>query len=343
MRAGVYRGPSRIDVEELDDPVLGEGELRLDIAACGICGSDLHYYTEGWMPVGTVLGHEFAGVVSEIGPGVADVAVGDRVTINGIIGCGVCALCRAGRQNLCPDKRGPSRGAFAERFVVPADAPVYRLPDGMATDTAAFLEPLSTSLEAVRRAAPDLDEPIVVLGLGTIGLGVVAALEALGATTVIGVDLSGLRLATARALGAEVVVDGGSEDVVEAVSAVTGRSRQLRYEFARAGTVFDCSGVGRLVGVEVEQLVRAGGTLCVVSLFEEPVALDFNPLVRKEVDVVGSWAYTYAVVDEAFELLASGRVDPAPLVSHRFGLEDINAAFAAQMDKDHSVKVLIEP
>lgn len=343
MRAGVYRGPSSIVVEELPDPEPGAGEIVLDVSTCGICGSDLHYYTQGWVPVGTVMGHEFSGVVRSVGSGLAGVAPGDRLAINGIVGCGACARCRAGETNLCPDKRSPRSGAFAERYVVPAGAPLYRLPETMSDEEAAFLEPLSTSLGAVRRADPALDEPIVVLGLGTIGLGVVACLEALGAAFVIGVDLSPLRRDVAARLGAEHLLDPREHDLVEAVAGLAGRTRQLRYEFAEVGTVFDCAGVPELVGLGVEKLVRAGGTLAIVSLFEQPVTLDLNPLVRKEVNVVGSWAYPNAVVDEAFALLAGRRVDVTPLVTHRLPLERINEAFALQLDKEVSVKVLVTP
>src|SRR4051812_45169187 len=148
MKAGVYRGPRRIEVEDVPEPALGPGELRLEISACGICGSDLHTYTEGWLPVGTVMGHEVSGLVCEVGPGADASLLGTRIAITGIVGCGSCTLCRAGHTNLCPDKRRAARGAFAERYVTPPTPPVYRLPDHVTPAHAAMIEPLATSLNA---------------------------------------------------------------------------------------------------------------------------------------------------------------------------------------------------
>ncbi len=342
MRAGIYRDKSWINVEEVADPQAGAGEYVLRVDACGICGSDLHMYTQGWIDPGSVLGHEYAGTVVAIGAEVETVAVGDRITLIPLVFCGECERCVEGRTNLCAKARMVD-GAFAERIAVPATAPSFPIPAGLEIGEAALLEPLSVSARAVNLAEHPVEQPALVLGLGPIGQGVVRMLKAKGAETVIGMDLSELRREAARAGGADVVLDPAAGDPLELLRELAGGGSHRGYEFADVATAFECTGSVGVVDSAITNFVRPAGTVVMVALYEQDVSCDANPLVRKEVRLLGSYAYAERDWREAYELLAAGELEIAAMITHREGLADINDAFIAQMDRDASVKVMVLP
>jgi 2-desacetyl-2-hydroxyethyl bacteriochlorophyllide A dehydrogenase len=343
VKAGVVRGKRFISYEDVPDPIVGEGEFLVEVAACGICGSDLHSYADGWAKDGDIMGHEYSGKVAAVGPGVTTRAVGDRIALIPLVTCGGCEQCLAQRHNLCEAPRGGRTGGYAELVSLPDDVVTFPVPDGMSMEEAAFLEPLSVAVRAVNRAALDPADPVVVVGCGSIGLSVLQVLKARGVGQVVAVDLSPGRLETARALGADLVLDPREVDVVAEVRARFGAARHRMYEFSRVRTVFECSGAVPVVGQAVTELVGAGGTVVMVALFEQPVSFDANPLVRKEVSLVGSYAYARADWEEAFRLLADKEVDVLATVSHRRPLSDIDNVFAHQIEARDAVKVLLIP
>lgn len=342
MRVGVYKGKNSIVVDDAPEPELAENDFLLAVGACGVCGSDLHAYAQGWPPVGTVMGHEFAGQVVKIGDAVAQVAVGDRVAVIPMLFCGDCRYCRQSRENLCEHVRGTA-GGYAERVRLPEGTITCAMPDSMSMEEAAFLEPLSVAVRAVRLAGHPPEEPAIVVGLGSIGQLVTQVLKAQGVQCVIGIDLSLLRLRTAALLGADITLDPSDGDVVETLRSRIGGGKHRGYVFTNAATVFECSGANRVVGQAVTSLVRVAGTVVMAALSESDVAFDANPLVRKEISLIGSYAYTPEDVTEAFRLLVERQVDVVPLITHRRPLEAVDDAFAVQADKDMSVKVLVVP
>jgi (R,R)-butanediol dehydrogenase / meso-butanediol dehydrogenase / diacetyl reductase len=341
MRAGVFRGVRHVPIEDVADPRPGAADIVLDVKACGICGSDLHTYVAAQLAQeGQVMGHEFAGEVVEVGAAVVGIAVGDRVTGLPIQPCGACRRCREGSGHLCEVWTQRSigyglPGGFAERLRIPdavLDDNVHRLPDELTFEDGALVEPLAVAVHAVGRTQPAPDDVAVVLGLGTIGLQVAQVLLARGVARVIGADLSPLRRSVAERLGVTAVAGDG--DVGAAIAAAAG-GREV-------DVVFEATGAPQLVQSAME-LVRAGGTVIVIALYERRADIEPTLMVQKELTVRGSAIYTPAEFHEAIELLASGRAQAQPLITQRHALEDLGAAFEAQLDKDAAIKVMVSP
>jgi 2-desacetyl-2-hydroxyethyl bacteriochlorophyllide A dehydrogenase len=348
MKAAVFHGPRDLRIEEVADPVAGPRDVVVQVALCGICGSDLHSYLEGaFVSPGQVMGHEFSGRIIALGAEVDGVSVGDRVTAVPLSTCGRCPRCLEGSGHLCEVGLSASvayglPGAFAQYVRVP-DAIVggnlFLIPDGVDDAAAALVEPLAVALHAARSAHPGPTDTCVVLGLGSIGLNTVQMLKTLGAGRVVGVDISPARLTLAKQLGADVTIDGREQDALEAVIALTGPGA---YGVgARADVVIEASGVAALLGSAVS-MTRAGGRLRVAALYDGPVTIDANQIVQKEMDVAGTFAYRGEFA-EVLDLLSSGRVQAAPVITHSFGLDEVEEAFRTQLDKAVSVKVQVAP
>lgn len=330
MRAAVYYGPRDIRVEDdVPTPAPGPNQIVVEVRACGICGSDLHTYRYGvFEDLGMVLegrdgrlmGHEFAGVVAEVGAGVEGIRVGDRL-------CGI------------------GRGAYAEYAVVDVlERNVHPLPEHVSFEEAATLEPFATSLHGVGLAAPQDGETIVILGAGIIGLGALQAIKTRSSARVIVVDGAGPRLEMARRFGADDVVNFTQGDPVEQIYALVGEQEvpRLGYRGGNVDAVLDCAGAPNSSQQGLELLKQEDGRLVLVALFEHPGPLDRNVIVRKHVRLLGSWAWNTADFRLALELVASGKVDRRLLVSHEFALDDAAEAFKVQ-ERGQAIKVLVKP
>ena len=237
--------PERLDLTDVDEPAPADGQALIQVSECGICGSDLSSFKGGLgTRPGQVLGHEFSGTVLAA-PGVEGLSDGDRVTVRPLTPCGHCERCLAGDVHLCEAGRGDDigygvSGAFADRVLVPralVGQTVFKLPDAVSDRAGALVEPLAVALRAARLAEPQPGDVAVVFGLGIIGLGAVHWLKSMGASTIVAADPSELRRERALALGADVVVDPGSESTVAAVAAITGPG--LYGAGARADVVLD--------------------------------------------------------------------------------------------------------
>ena len=347
MRAAQWVEPERLDLAEIDDPVPADGQALVQVSECGICGSDLSSYKGGLgTRPGQVLGHEFSGTVIAA-PGVDGLSDGDRVTVRPLTPCGECDRCLAGDVHLCEAGRGLDigygvSGAFADRVLVPRarlGQTVFKLPDAVSDRAGALVEPLAVALRASRLGEPKPGDVAVVFGLGIIGLGAVHWLKSMGASTVIAADPSELRRERARALGADVVVDPVSASTVEAVAAITGPG--LYGAGARADVVLECSGAPPAFADAI-RVARSGATLVIAALYKSKVEFRPDRLVEKELTVRGSFAYR----DEFPEVIAElerGGLDADKLISHTFPLEQIQEAFAVQLDAATSVKVTVSP
>lgn len=342
MKAAVFKGVEDLQVENVPDPEAGPDGVVVEVRAVGVCGSDLHTYLHGsFVEPGQIMGHEFAGEVVEAGPQVEGVAVGDRLTASPLVPCNDCPRCAEGRYNLCAAAwtQGLAYGrpgAFAERIRIPNPVPgenVFPLSEDVSDEAGALVEPLAVAVHAVKLAEPVENATCLVLGLGTIGLQVVQALRARGAGRVIGVDLSALRLDAGRTLGADAL-DGAA-----------GLEPALGEALADGGEidlVFECSGVPALATAALDH-VRAGGTVVVLALFDDPITFNPTLLVQKEIRMQGSIAYTGEDFAAAVEMIRSGKAQSEPLITHRESLDDISEAFAVQLEKDRSIKVLVTP
>jgi (R,R)-butanediol dehydrogenase/meso-butanediol dehydrogenase/diacetyl reductase len=332
MRAVEWEAPGRLRHVERPEPHAEPGQAVVAVAACGICGSDLHSYRDGWAASpGQVLGHEFVGTVLEA-PGVEGLAVGERVVVRPMIPCGECDACRRDDPQLCA--RGLELGigyafdgAFAERVLVPravVGLTVFPLPDEVDDRAAALVEPLAVACHAVHRGPDPNRREALVLGAGTIGLGVAAFLR-LGGASVTVVDPSPLRREAAISLGARTALDPASEQP----------------EPDSFDLVFECAGADATMAAAI-RAVRPGGTVVVSALFGRRVEISPDRFSVKEAALVGAFGYRDEF-PEVIEALASGAIDAAALVSHELPLERIDEAFQIQSDSTESLKVLVRP
>jgi L-iditol 2-dehydrogenase len=298
----------------------------------GLCGTDYRIWT-GDRPVTypLVLGHEFVGLVADVGPGVTRVEVGARVAVEPNYSCGACALCREGNRNLCLSRAAIGidvDGCFAEIARVPERC-CWPAPVGVADDDLMVTEPLAVVVRAVARGAVRPGEPAAVVGGGTLGLLALQVLRAHGARVLV-VSRTSRRFALARELGAEAthsLADGPLEAVARRFANREG-----------VDVVIETAGTAEAVAHALE-LVRPGGRVVLTGLPHEPTAVAFFSVVRREVTISGSMIYQDEF-PEAMRLIATGAVRTRPLVTHRFPLDAIGEAFAAH-ERPESIKVAV--
>jgi len=312
MRAAVYHGPGDIRIESVAEPSDAvEDELVIEVARAAICGTDSSEWAHGPMlarpPV--VLGHEFVGRVVAAGPEADEFSVGDRVVSGAGISCGRCEWCRAGRTNLCAHYRTIGLhvdGALAEYVRSPAFI-CRRVPDALSDEAAATAQPLAVALHAVRRSGLARGEACAVIGVGGIGAFIVAGAAARGASPLIALDIDEDRLATARRLGASVVLNARERPLQDAILASTGGEG--------AHVVIEASGAPGAPAAAVAA-ARRGGRVVLVGLQSEPRELDLLSLTVREVELVTTLAHVCDVdLPESLALLAS--TDVADVVVDR--------------------------
>ena len=319
-------------VRSVPEPDCPAGAVVVAVRATGVCRSDWHAW-RGHDPVALphVPGHEFAGEVIRVGEGVSRVAVGDRVTVPFVCGCGVCDLCRSGDAQVCPDQYQPGftgPGSFAEQVMVPAaDTNVVRLPDKLGFVEAAALGcRFATAFRAVQahgRIAPG--QWLAVFGCGGVGLSAVAVGRALGAR-VVAVDVSAAALEQATRLGSEAAVDAGD------LEAAVGQVRAVTDGGAHVG--IDAIGSPLVAAASVSSLRRRGRHVQVGLLLGEDAAtaLPMDRVVAHELAVIGSHGMAAVDYPAMLDLVEKGILDPRALVGRIIGLDEAGAALAA-MDR----------
>jgi (R,R)-butanediol dehydrogenase/meso-butanediol dehydrogenase/diacetyl reductase len=352
MKAAVWHGRRDIRVEEVPEPSSPpHGQVKVEIAACGICGTDLHEYLGGpvYIPWTTphpltgvkapvILGHETVGRVVEVGSGVGRVKVGDRVALCPIIGCLECQWCKSGLMGLCPRSAylGSSwhGGAFS-RYVNVYDFMCYQLPREVSDDTTALVEPFAATVRAVGQANLRPGESIAIIGGGPIGLMALQAAKIAGAGRVIVFEPSPGRRQLAHECGAAVTIDPLTQDPLEAIREVT--------DGAGADVVIECVGLAA-TGVLAGRVARRKGRVVVMGVYEKPAPFDYTDLVFGEKTVMGSMG-GYGVFDEAIKMIADGRFNGRPIVTARILLSDIvTAGFETLINnKDAHAKILVSP
>jgi (R,R)-butanediol dehydrogenase/meso-butanediol dehydrogenase/diacetyl reductase len=335
MRAAVLQQPGEpLAIVDQPDPRPGMGEVVIRVDACGICGSDLHLSDAYPMP-GLVLGHEFCGTVAEVGTGVDDRRVGDRVTALSLAPCGRCPACASGRVRKCErvEMIGIERpGAYAEYVVVNA-RDTFLLPEALDHRHGALIEPLAVALHSVRRAGMRAGEDALVLGGGPVGLAVALWLRALGAREVVVSDPVATRRALAEQLGATATVDPTDSDVGDTFAALTGR---------RPSLVVECVGVPGLLQ-HATDVAAVDATVVVAGVCMAPDIITPLTAMTKELDVRFAFYYELRDYLTAIDLIARGRIDPLPLVTSEVTLDDAPRAFAELKHPSDECKVLITP
>ena len=302
MKAIVWNGPEEMAVEEVPEPTVEPGTVIVRPEAVGICGSEIEGYL-GRMGNRTpplVMGHEFAGTVTEVGEGVDEDLLGREVAVNPLSSDGTCPLCRGGYTNLCPNRRLVgihSPGGFAEYALAPAQN-VYPLPEGVEARAGALAEPLANGVHVVRLGlAGHFVEHAVVVGAGTIGLMCLQAAVLEGIPEVSVIEPHEARRAQALELGARAAYASG-EEAREALEGPT--------EGLGADLVIDAVGAEVTRRMAVEVLLRPGGRAVFVGLHDDATTLGFHDVVRGQLDLQGSYAYTADDYEQALEWLVAG-------------------------------------
>lgn len=352
MKAALFYGGQDIQVENVPDPVLGAGHVLVRVKTAGICGSDLHGYREpergaNYSARPYMTGHELTGEIAALGPGVEGLQVGQRVGVEPrhLVGCGHCRWCRRGDSQLCPElgmvdgKRVRSTG-FAE-YSLESSANCYPLSDQHATEAAAILDVYAVAVHALHRVPVSPMHSVVVLGTGAIGLAIAQVAKVAGAGRVIVVGRRAEPLHVAAQLGCDAGINAAEVDVTEAVQAMTGGPG--------ADVVFEAVGGKAETLAQAIEIVSRGGRVGVVGSFSQPQLLNPRPCMQKQVSLHWVWSYgKWNGIPEfqiALDMMADGRVDAAPLITHRFPLDQIGEAFAAADNKRESgaIKVLVMP
>lgn len=321
MKALLLTAAKQLELTDVPLPDILDDEVLIRVAACGICGSDVHGYdgSTGRRIPPLVMGHEAAGVIEQVGQGVRDFRVGERVTFDSTVYCGQCDFCQAGKVNLCDNRQvlgvscGDYRrhGAFAEYVTVPARI-VYRLPDSLPMEHAALIEAVSVAVHAVNRSEVAAGDTAVVVGAGMIGLLTIQALRAAGAGQVVATDLDDTRLELAKQLGASVTVNSQQQDPVEVVQELTsGRG---------AAAAFEAVGATEPIAAAIH-CVAKGGSVTLIGNVSPQVELPLQAVVTRELTLYGSCA-SQGDYPRCIELMASGAINVAPLLTAQAPLED---------------------
>lgn len=335
MSALVFRGKNRIEYTAVPIPWIGEHDVLMQIKSVGICGTDLHIYRGGLdVPAGTIPGHEFSGVVAEVGKRVKRVKPGDRVVGEHVVVCHRCAYCLGGKPNLCVSREiiGVHRpGALAEYVSLPEEL-VYSVPDEVSFDEAAMIEPLSIALYSVREAGFLLNKRVGVIGQGPIGLLVDQVLSAAGAL-VTGLDVRDTSLEFAKQKGwAHHVINTKTQDTKKRMAEI-GSSNGF-------DIIFEVVGIEQTAELSFD-IARSNGLVILLGVFSSPARINLMNIVKKELNVRGSWTCAFSFPD-SIDLVARGKVDLKSLVTHRYAAKDGARAFAeAESYADHRIKTII--
>lgn len=338
MRQAVMEKPGTIVFEDVAEPVVGDGQVRIRVERIGVCGSDIHVF-KGKHPFVTyplIQGHEFAGVVESVGSGVTDISVGDKVTATPQEVCGTCPACRRGQYNACEELkvRGfQAPGCGQDLFVTEAEK-LVRLPADFTPEQGAFIEPVAVAVHSTGRAGDMQGKNVVVAGAGTIGNLVAQACRNRGAAKVLITDVSDFRLEVARQVGMTNTCNVAKEPLDDAAARVFGADG---YDLAVEVSGVEASLTSLVAGV------NKGGILLIVGVFEDKPVVDMSVVCEHELDVKGSMMYRHEDWVEAVQWVAAGDIRTEPLVSKHFSFEQFPEAYSyIAREGARSMKVMID-
>ncbi|MFO0838454.1 MAG: zinc-binding dehydrogenase [Phycisphaerae bacterium] len=340
MKAAVFHGPEAgLKIEEIPVPRIGEDQILVRVAACGVCHTDLHYIEHGvptFKKPPIVLGHEASGVVEDAGAKVAHLKKGQRVLIPAVLTCGSCTFCRNGRENICADMKMLGNhfdGAYAEFVAVPAKD-VLPLPDSIPLEEAAIIaDAVSTPYHAVKnRAQVRPGDTVVVFGCGGVGTNAVQLAAAAGGW-VIAVDVAERKLEWAKQFGAAATINASKvERVSKEVKKLTGGGADVALEVIGNPRTIE----------EAFECVRVGGRLVVVGYTHEAISIVAGKIMFKEIEVVGSLGCRPVDYTPLIRMAAQGKIDLKKQVTHRFPLEQLKQAFTT-MKEGLSLRSIVVP
>lgn len=334
MKACVLHGIADLRYEDVSTPAPGEGEVLVEIGACGVCGSDIpRVFSKGTYRFPTIPGHEFAGTVAETAPGVDPAWRGARVAVFPLIPCRVCGPCTMGEYAMCENYNylgSRCDGAFADYAIAPVWN-LLRLPDEVSLLEGAMTEPAAVAVHALRRAGVDIGDSVLIFGAGPIGLMVAMWARAWGAAKVLLADIDAAKLEFARGLGFAETVHAGAEDPIAWTFAHTERGAHVVIEASGSSAAF-------------ENAVRAARTFGRVVLLGNPAGSmtltqdGYWAILRKELRVFGSWNSSYSELPKnewklAIDFMRDKRLDLRPLVTHPVALDALPDALIRMRDR----------
>jgi L-iditol 2-dehydrogenase len=333
-----------VEVRDLPEPDIGPNTVLVEVRAVGVCGSDIHMWhntqsasSTGVLPI--TLGHESAGIIAAVGEGVAGWSAGDRVVCETAASiCGVCALCRSGRYNLCPQRQGYGlrRDGGMAGFFLAEPRVLHRIPAGVEFEHAALTEPFCVAYNAlVERAAIRPGDLVVIQGAGTIGQLAAQIALARGAATVVllGTAVDHVRFEKARRMGVHAAVDVSAEDPVEVVASLG--------DGLGADLVVDATGVSAALRQSLE-LVRPAGSIAKVGWGPQPLGFTLDPLVKKAVTLYGCYSHTWSTWENVLRLFGTGGLDPKQALGGVYPIQDWTEAFSA-MQRGDNIKSVLAP
>jgi (R,R)-butanediol dehydrogenase/meso-butanediol dehydrogenase/diacetyl reductase len=338
MQACVFKAiGAPLEVVELPDPVAGPGELVVRVKACGICGSDLHAATsaKAKLPAGTIMGHELAGVIEQVGAGVRGFERRDPVVVMSYLACGECANCRAGIGVRCDAMAlvgfGEAPGGYAE-LIKTRPGSVFKMPKAMSFRAGATVEPLVAGLHGLRRARFQAGETCVIMGAGSIGLMTLLWARFAGACAIVISELLLDRRELALKLGADAAVDPRMHSPSATMTRLTG---------AGPDVIFECIGEAGTMAQAISHAPR-GGRITILGVSMEDDGFPPALAMSKELAINFSLGLEPGEVETAIAVLASGRLSTDAMITHTVGIEDLPRAFAAMTQPAKATKIMLE-
>ncbi len=344
MKAVVKYGmkPGEVELRETAEPVIGPEDVCLEVKSAGVCGSDIEFWQNRIsFPVNlpVTLGHEFAGVIREVGEKVTQWKPGDRVVSEtAAYICGTCEQCRRGNYNLCQNRLGfgnGTDGAFAKYVKVPQRI-LHRLPEEVSFDHASLTEPACVAYNAVLvKSHPMPGEPVAIIGPGPIGLFALQMAKLSGAYPIIlmGTDADEKRMQVGKEIGADVIINVQRENAEELIRELThGEGVPL---------VVDAAGNTPAVKLAME-IVKRNGQITKIAWGARPLELSLDPLIQKAVTLQGAFSHTWSTWEAVIQLISSGKIRMEPMISHSFGLEQWLEAFE-KVDAKEAIKAVLHP
>lgn len=346
MKAALKTGEGTFEIADVETPHVPHAEwVQARVKVAGICGTDLRHWKKHEEDLaGHIMGHELAGEVVAVGANVSHVKPGDRVVIETVLGDGSCEWCRVQQYNICPhlyETRTKSVSRAYAEYVTGPGHKFYKLPDHVSFEEAALVDTFSVCLHAQHLSGLSINDKVAIIGAGPIGLGQLMLAKSSGADVII-TDVVDSALEMARELGADAVVNSDREDAVGRVMAFTGGRG--------ADLVFECSGGPSMPQTlpQATEMVRRGGKVIIVGGFDEgktEIALEWQRIQMSEIQLIPSASFAFKDIypeqKMVVELLARGKLNAKKLITHRFGIDQINEAFEVAQNKQQTGAVFV--
>jgi len=336
------RGPGNVELRDVDVPEIAPDEVLIEVKRSGICGTDIHiYHDSAFYTPPVILGHEYAGVITQLGSEVSNFNIGERVTSPATIPCGTCFMCRINRPNRCIGEQKrilgahKANGTFTKYVAVPSRI-LHKVPDALSFDEAAVVEPAACAIHNVSEIVEvKPGDTVVILGPGPMGLLSLQVAKISGAEQVVitGVSADKDRLRLAERLGADMTINVEEEDAVEIIKNIT--------DGLGADVVIEASGASA-ARKQAFNLVRRCGKVGLIGLTGRSTDINLDKVVEGELDVKGSWGTVWTSWRKALSLISSGKIQVAPLITTKLPLEKWYDGFR-MMEEKNALKVLLIP